>query len=538
MLVDNMYETIRKIGEGGIAEVFLAEDTVKSRVVALKLARSGLRAGERDYLRNEYLTLSTISHPSIMKVYGFGSSGDGRYYMAMEHVPGIPFDHFFRTLHPTLHLAVIEILDALDYIHSRGMVHGDLKPSNVYVIPRDDDLHNSTRLEEGRVDPLEIRILDFGSVIAPDNRYGISPFGTIGYAAPELIGGENGDRRSDLFSLGVMLYEIATGKRAFQAESTVEIMRKVVTRNLPPLRERNPGIHPDFETFVSNLTAKEPFRRFFSAREASSELIKYLATQSISVPERYRLSSRDEQAALSSPAFIDRAQALSHLERAFREAKGGRAQVLFVSGEQGMGKTRLVRHFTTQLELDELDFRSYYFDCSTDSLPSRSSSPLPASGSETESATTGKEDKPSSGEQPHSKSHLMERATQGLLDHLDLSNLKSALAIVENLDSADDLTLSFWRYFTVTVKNLPILILFTGRDRSLAEEITKPGSLAGNPFTVELDPLDLEDTGLVIRSVIGPSPGITMLSEWIHEKSSGNPMFMIEILHALAKTLA
>ena len=188
------YKVIEKLGTGLSGTVFSVKDGPKGPTVALKL--SNPTEDSIHHLEKEFFTLSQLDHTNIVKVFDFGRTKNRRAYFTMELVKGKPFTrHRFKDK-TKLYDAVAQILIALEYIHSKGLIHCDLKPENILI------RRNSPKL------------LDFGLATVPEESAQVK--GTIHYIAPELFRGARPDPRADLYSLGVVLYETATGEELWQ----------------------------------------------------------------------------------------------------------------------------------------------------------------------------------------------------------------------------------------------------------------------------------------------------------------------------------
>jgi beta-lactam-binding protein with PASTA domain len=254
-LVDGRYRLIQRVGAGGMADVWLAEDQQLGRRVALKLLHRRFAADQSfvERFRREASHAAGLQHPNIVAVYDRGS-WDGTWYIAMEYVEGPTLKEIVNergALDPALASdVVVQILRAARYAHKRGIVHRDLKPHNVILD------------EEGRV-----KVTDFGIA-----RAGVSEMtetgaimGTAQYLSPEQAQGLPVDARSDLYSIGVILYELLTGRVPFDAESAVTIALKHVSEPPVPPSQIEPRVPPALDEVVRRAMAKDPDDRFQDA---------------------------------------------------------------------------------------------------------------------------------------------------------------------------------------------------------------------------------------------------------------------------------
>ena len=260
------HETAVPVGSGGMGEVFKAWDPELERFIALKYLRHDDPVLVERLLR-EARAQARVDHPSVCKVYEVGDD-DGRPFIAMEYVDGRPLDAAARELsleHKVL--LVRRVADAVQAAHGVGLVHRDLKPANILVADRD-----------GLPHPW---VLDFG-IVRIEEAAGLTMtgqvVGTPGYLSPEQARGDTAaiDRRTDVFSLGVILYELLGGARPFAGDSNVETMMHLIEDEPEPLRRRAPGLPRDLETVVMTCLEKDPDRRYPSARALADDLGRFL----------------------------------------------------------------------------------------------------------------------------------------------------------------------------------------------------------------------------------------------------------------------
>src|SRR5215210_6854464 len=261
-LFDKRYRIVRKLGTGGMANVYLAEDEVLGRRVAIKILNDR-HAGDDQFVerfRREAKNAASLSHPNIVSIYDRGEA-EGTYYIAMEYLDGRSLKELIVARGPApVHLAVDyarQILAAVRFAHRHGIVHRDIKPHNVLVDG------------EGR-----LKVTDFGIARAGTSQMteAGSIIGTAQYLSPEQARGAPVDQTSDLYSVGILLYEMLTGTVPFTGESPVEIaMKHLSDTPRPPSLER-PEIPPDLDMVVLRALAKNPDDRFQTAEEMDAEL--------------------------------------------------------------------------------------------------------------------------------------------------------------------------------------------------------------------------------------------------------------------------
>jgi serine/threonine protein kinase len=261
------------LGEGGFGLVYLAHDDQLQRLVALKLLRAD-RAEDRK-LRRRFLTearsASALNHPNVCVIYDVGETGEQQPYLAMEYVEGLTLQALLRQgpleMNAVVEMA-IQIADALDAAYARGIVHRDLKPANIFVTERG-----------------QLKVLDFGlakrfGMSQADVHEGASPdqtaageiMGTPKYMSPEQAVGRPVDHRTDIFSLGVVLYEMATRQPPFRGETLVDVLHQVVHATPEPMAGLNPKVPADYGRVVTRCLEKDPARRYQLPQELLADL--------------------------------------------------------------------------------------------------------------------------------------------------------------------------------------------------------------------------------------------------------------------------
>ena len=253
------YEIQDEIGVGGMGVVYKAYDPTVGRVLAIKTVRLDAVGAERDEmvrrLRQEAQAVGRLEHPAVVTVYDAGEA-KGVFYMAMQFVEGKVLGSYLtdRTLLPINQILTVmeEICAGVHYAHERGIVHRDLKPGNIILTPGG-----------------KPKVLDFGiaKLTETGNTRAGTILGTPNYMSPEQAAGRRVDRRTDVFSLGAILYELLTGERAFAGNSANAVLHKIREENPVSVRKIDPTIPPELESVVNRALAKDPFKRFQTAAE-------------------------------------------------------------------------------------------------------------------------------------------------------------------------------------------------------------------------------------------------------------------------------
>ena len=262
--INGRYVTSELLGGGGMAQVFLARDEVLERDVAVKVLREQYAEDEEfvERFRREALRVASLSHPNIVQVYDRGVSEDGRYYIAMEYVPGGTLKERIVRDGPmpsgTALAVAVQIAEALGAAHERGLIHRDVKPQNVLVTASGD-----------------VKVVDFGiaRAAAADVISATSAvLGTARYMSPEQAMGQEVGPASDLYSLGVVLYEMLTGEVPFEADTPVAVSMKHVDEMPRPPGEIRGEIPQEIDAVVLRLLAKDPGARYASAAALVADL--------------------------------------------------------------------------------------------------------------------------------------------------------------------------------------------------------------------------------------------------------------------------
>jgi len=320
--VGGRYRLISRLGSGGMSSVYLARHVMIDRLMAIKTLRRDLARDpvQRDRFLREARAVNRINHENIVEITDFGESDDGMVYLVMEYVPG---DSLLKTMSagPFSALRALDIAEqignALSRAHQMGVVHRDLKPENVIVLQK-----------RGRPD--FVKLLDFGIakiMDAPSLTGSQQIFGTPGYIAPEYIQSTHIDGRADLYSLGVILYEMVTGALPFDYEYPGDLLVKHVTEQPIPLRSRLASVELPIEDFVLRCLRKNPQDRFRDAFHFLAELAKVrerLGPSSswggMSEPPRGQVSAA--MRADTADEGLPRATAPSEAEGPLRETEG------------------------------------------------------------------------------------------------------------------------------------------------------------------------------------------------------------------------
>ncbi|MCI8446329.1 MAG: Stk1 family PASTA domain-containing Ser/Thr kinase [Bacilli bacterium] len=263
--INDRYQIIRTIGEGGMANVYLAYDTILDRNVAVKILRGDLADDEKFVRRfqREAIAASSLSHPNIVEMYDVGDD-EGKYFIVMEYVDGKTLKSLIKkrgalTLSEVIDI-MLQLTSAISCAHDSYIIHRDIKPQNVMI------------LEDGRV-----KVMDFGIAMALNSNeltQTNSVMGSVHYLPPEQANGKGSTMKSDIYSLGILMFELLTGKLPFKGDNAVEIAIKQMKEAIPSVCKINPNIPQSVENVILKACAKNPKNRYESVKEMREDIEK------------------------------------------------------------------------------------------------------------------------------------------------------------------------------------------------------------------------------------------------------------------------
>mgnify|MGYP001314928179 CR=1 FL=1 len=270
--LDGRYEITELIGVGGMADVYKAVDVMENRTVAVKILKPEFSQNE-EFLRrfrNESKAIAVLSHPNIVKIYDVGFS-DEIQFIVMEYIDGITLKEFIEQQgvlrwKDALHF-VTQILRALQHAHDKGIVHRDIKPQNIMLFP------------DGTIKVMDFGIARFSRI--DGKTLSDKTIGSVHYISPEQARGDMTDERSDIYSVGVMLYEMLTGRKPFDGENPVAIALKHMQEDPVPPREIMPSIPEALEEIVMHAMERDPARRYQSAAEMIKDIDTFKLNPSV-----------------------------------------------------------------------------------------------------------------------------------------------------------------------------------------------------------------------------------------------------------------
>jgi len=551
------YHLRRIIGRGGMGAVYLAEHKDTHRKVALKVLPPEYAAMPDRVARflREGMAGTRLRHRNIVETYEVGED-NGAYFIAMEYIQGESLrerlDKGALHLREALHIT-LQVSEALAHAHARHIVHRDLKPSNIMLAA------------DGTV-----KVMDFGLAKVSDasavTMAGVL-MGTAAYISPEQARGDATDARSDLYSLGVMLYEMISGQLPFVAESTAALIFKHINEPPTPVRRLAPEVLPAVDGLVWRLLHKQPEQRFQSAVELASAIRLCLEAmdKGTSLPATLfdpTLPS-DEMLATSHIPLVGRERELTFLRQALERARKSKGRLVLISGEAGLGKTRLAVELQREAQstgflcltghclyqedpnpyLPFVEILQSYLDTretmvgtpddedTITHLIARLSNFLPYA------ANTGTPAAHEALGWADAQTALFETIRQVLTT---LGQRQPLLLFVDDLQWASVATLRLLHYLARNIRAAPVLLVGTYRDEDVRQEAgAEPHPLQDVMQRMSrerlfehltLSPLTREQSDALVKQMLPGAPEDADFLASVYAETEGNPFFILEAL--------
>ncbi len=548
-VIESRYRVDAELGRGGMGVVYCAHDLLLDRDVALKQVReTALNEQGKARLLREAQSAAALNHPNIVDIYDVGQS-NGAPFLVMELVSGETLDRMKLTL-PQILVVASQICAALEHAHAHGIVHRDLKPENIIILT-------------GVGDPpaLSAKLTDFGLARSNASRLsaegGIA--GTVFYIAPEQALGQAVDGRADLYSLGVILYELITGRLPFTGDDPLAIVSQHIHASPVPPRTNRPDIPPALEAIVLRLLSKDPADRFPSAHEVDLALGKIAANEASA--QAAGAGTTDSVALLDQLArgrMVGRRSEMDQLSGLWLRAQQGHSQLVLLSGEPGIGKTRLANELMVYAQLNGafvMRGGCYEYEATTPYLPFvealrewvRQQSTeelrehLGAMAPEIAKLAPEVETK-LGGIVPNPVLPANEERLR-LFDNVarllqSVAGEHGLLFFIDDLHWADQGTLSLLHYLLRHLREDRVLILAAYRELEL--DRAHPLAVALVDWNrqrlatrLRLTRLPLEQSSTLVATLFGEKSVSPEFAQAIHRETEGNPFFIEEVIKAL-----
>jgi len=575
-LQDGRYYVLKELDKGGKGVVYKAKDTVLNRVVAIKMFKKAILSEEAHsgFIR-EAQAVAKLNHPNIVSIHEIGAvhikakelgvkgwlKGEGeeeeKQFFVLEFVDGMNLRELLRTYPEgkcdmqTVLRTAIDVCSALQYAHSQGVLHGDVKPEDILVT------------QEGTS-----KLMDFGlakMLGEPSITQEGTTVGTVAYVAPEVALGKGADARSDLYSFGVVLYEMVTGRPPFPGEDPVKIIFSHIHDYPVSPSKLNPEAPQALAECIMKLLEKEPVKRYQTAADLLTvlkgvaeaflrELYAPSPKPSVVVPAPRPIAVREVQ-------LIDRVEEIGILREAVDRAAHGEGGVTFLYGEAGIGKTRLARELRAYARLRGMQvlygrcpalfrmdgvppyvlwsevIKDYLEVCTPEQLfrvigfyPSEVSKLVPELrqklGAFPQSLPISPE---------HERDRLFEAVSQFVTN---ISKDAPLLVVLDDLQWTDESSLLLLHYLARGVSSKPLLLLGAYRDTDIDErhplspvltELNRERLLQSVP----LKRMTFDDVSEMIKRILEQDDVPREFCELVYERTRGNPFFVEEVIKSL-----
>ena len=515
-ILDNKYQIQAHLGTGGMGEVYRVLDLTQGKECALKILNETIdEQAVRRRFHREFQVLNRFQHPRLVRTYAWGFAEE-RPYFTMEYLPGNTLEKIiadqvllarFRASH--FFDLIQQIAEGLAYIYAQGAVHRDLKPSNIMVLETEDGIETTI---------LDLGLAKFRHLHSTSITQTGAALGTAEYMSPEQGKGLWLDHRSDLYSLGIILYEMLTGVPPFSGHNPISVIMKHIREMPPPMDEVNIAVPEETQQIVLKLLAKEPVDRYQSAEE----LVRALPLELV-LPDD---EQSDVHRKVVRPQFVGRESEMKTLRAMLQDVLVGEQRVVLISGEAGVGKSRLVEELLGDARV--YDFLS-----------------LKSAGREEGGQLYG-----ALIDAFHGMANLRRRMPDpvetdkfSVMEHWlqllkRLRRQKPIVLCLEDIQWLDELSLEFLQYVLRDPEPCPLLLCLTCRWSNLeplSEEIQK--FIRSNEFAgvtqIQLENLPREEVGYLAASMLGERSIPPDALQTLFRETGGQPLFVVEAIRAL-----
>ncbi len=516
------YQPLKVLGAGRRSRVMMVKDLLDNETRALKVLLD--EAGREGFFR-EFELLAGINHPQVIKVFDFGQDGSGLRYFTMEYLPGRPLSGAVSEglSLPRVTTIAAQLFSALAAIHSRGILHADLKPQNIFLVEEGD----------GRD---RIKLLDFG--LAGNRREDDlgRRRGTLPYMAPEWFQGGRVDHRSDLYSAGIVIFELLTGKTPFDGVDAREMIQRKIQADVPSLNDLRPDCPPELTRLVGWLLERDPTRRPQSATEALRAI-----------------EADGQSAALSSPSLVlaglpavGRQDVVERFRRAMEMvATSMHGQMFLVQADEGGGKSRILQEIKPLVQREGHRLLEARGGDVNGQPPIRQllMQPVKLETKENESLIDRNHGvlQQVFSEMDRSPVAPLRSSSEslGMMDGLssfliELAGQTPLVILFDDLHKADPLAQGMFSLLGWRLAEAPLLICATvDPDWLDGGEAQRELARRKGVEVIRLSPLTADDLTTLLQDVFGTVQGIPRLAEELEGTTGGNPALVTEAIESL-----
>ena len=521
-ILDKRYQIQAHLGAGGMGEVYRVLDLEQDRDCALKILNTMVdqKAVYRRFHR-EFQVLNRFQHPCLVRTYAWGFAEE-RPYFTMEYLPGKTLEKIiadrawlgrFRTSY--FFALVQQIVEGLAYIHAQGAVHRDLKPSNIMVLETEEGIDTTI---------LDLGLAKFRHLHSASITHTGATIGTAEYMSPEQGKGLWVDHRSDLYSLGVILYEMLMGAPPFSGQNPVSVILKHIRESPPSMAEAHVEVPAQTQQIVLKLLAKEPVDRYQSAEELVQALNGVVSSGFV-LPDD---EQRDVHRKVMRPQFVGRESEMKTLRAMLRDVQAGEQRAVLISGEAGVGKSRLVEELLGDALIHDFlclkgagrEEGGQIYGALIDAFQRVKTTDLV--GRVPDSLETD-------------KFSVMEHWLQ-LLKRL--RQKQPIVLCLEDIQWLDELSLEFLQYVLRDPEPCPFLLCLTcqwSNRESIPNEVEN--FIHGNEFAkatrIQLGDLPQEEVGYLAASMLGERSIPSDALQTLFRETGGQPLFVVEAVRTL-----
>lgn len=545
-ILQDRYQLLDELGQGGMGIVYQAIDLLLERSVAVKvLSKTDPTGDQRHRLLAEAKATAKLNHPNVVSIHDAGEHG-GVPFIVMERIEGNTLRETNQpTLETTISLAQ-DMSSALAHAHQNGIIHRDLKPENVMIT-----IDNQAKL------------MDFGlarvsgrSNLTAEGRI----TGTIAYLAPELIIGQPASERSDLYALGVILYELTTGRPPFEGDNLAVLLSNHLHAPVIPPIAHNPSLPNLFDALIVQLLEKDPTSRPQSAAEVLDRLSVISDPTLAGLPATLESPVTSLLDRIASGRLVSREEELAEATALWLRSLSGQAGLLLISGEPGIGKTRLSQAVIAQARIGGatvLNGGCYEFEATTPYLPfsealrewvrNRDLEPMRDELGETatELARLAPEISVKLGPLIPSPALGPEEQRIRLFDNIaqffeKIAGDSGLLLFVDDLHWADRGTLTLLTYLMRRLRHAPLLVIAAYREIELDRKHRLADALVHwnrqrVAVRIQLARFTLAETNRMIATLFWEDSVSDEFAEVIYRETDGNPFFIEEVVKALVE---